>query len=394
MADAPYIKWFSNDFAADIADLKGDEIGVFAVIRNLMAQRDGPIEDDASWIARRSGVSTRRFNQIRARLIQLEVIEARAGLLAHPATLREIQRRTAKTQQARSAAMSRWHSANEPELPLRNGSGDPPPRAPAHGADAKPEIKPGKNSDSHEDKNDLISRKKGNKPQKTANPDDADAFPYARARQSQNLESRIPSHPNPVPLNGSAAAAAEPPLRPRDPVLQAKFEAVCSAAGFRSASAEQAERAMKFVEGWHKAGISFDEIVLPTIRSAIAENLHGPGHTRTLGRFDAAVRHAHARTAASASTGRGNPNPTAPVGPDHPDPRFIEWRTTLRRDCGPRTYDGWLKPIRFDLNGDTVTAQLPSQFMADWVTTHFRERLEAMATASGFAGLRITKAPP
>ena len=53
-------------------------------------------------------------------------------------------------------------------------------------------------------------------------------------------------------------------------------------------------------------------------------------------------------------------------------------RANLRRDCGARTFDGWLRPIvlaGFDAGCGTVRLELPSQFMADWVQTHFAERL-------------------
>ena len=53
-------------------------------------------------------------------------------------------------------------------------------------------------------------------------------------------------------------------------------------------------------------------------------------------------------------------------------------RANLRRDCGARTFDGWLRPIAlgdFDAESGTLRLQLPSQFMADWVQTHFAERL-------------------
>jgi len=53
-------------------------------------------------------------------------------------------------------------------------------------------------------------------------------------------------------------------------------------------------------------------------------------------------------------------------------------RVGLRRDCGTRTFDGWLRPIAlgaFDADTGTVCLELPSQFMADWVQTHFADRL-------------------
>ena len=53
-------------------------------------------------------------------------------------------------------------------------------------------------------------------------------------------------------------------------------------------------------------------------------------------------------------------------------------RTGLRRDCGARTFDGWLKPAElgeFDPDSGELALVLPSKFMADWVRSHFGERL-------------------
>jgi chromosomal replication initiator protein len=54
-------------------------------------------------------------------------------------------------------------------------------------------------------------------------------------------------------------------------------------------------------------------------------------------------------------------------------------RTGLRRDCGARTFDGWLKPAElgsFDADTGALDIVMPSQFMADWVRNHFGERLQ------------------
>ncbi|MGQ0558685.1 MAG: chromosomal replication initiator protein DnaA [Sphingosinicella sp.] len=65
-------------------------------------------------------------------------------------------------------------------------------------------------------------------------------------------------------------------------------------------------------------------------------------------------------------------------------------RTSLRRDCGARTFDGWLRPIAlggFDAESGTLRLDLPSQFMADWVHTHYSERL-ALAWKQRLPGVR------
>jgi len=53
-------------------------------------------------------------------------------------------------------------------------------------------------------------------------------------------------------------------------------------------------------------------------------------------------------------------------------------RAGLRRDCGARMFDAWLRPIAlggFDPASGTLMLSLPSKFMADWVQSHHAERL-------------------
>jgi len=70
-----------------------------------------------------------------------------------------------------------------------------------------------------------------------------------------------------------------------------------------------------------------------------------------------------------------------PAGPSVAAPLEAAWdsiRTGLRRDLGARTFDGWLKPAElggFEPDSGTLDVVMPSQFMADWVRSHFGERL-------------------
>ena len=53
-------------------------------------------------------------------------------------------------------------------------------------------------------------------------------------------------------------------------------------------------------------------------------------------------------------------------------------RASLRRSIGVRTFDGWLKPLTLgdcDLAAGTLKLIAPSEFMANWATTHFIEHL-------------------
>jgi chromosomal replication initiator protein len=67
-------------------------------------------------------------------------------------------------------------------------------------------------------------------------------------------------------------------------------------------------------------------------------------------------------------------------------------RAGLRRDCGARTFDHWLKPIglgRFRASDATVEMVLPSAFMARWVESHFAERLTLAWRAAGCGVLSV-----
>src|SRR5215204_3356186 len=73
-------------------------------------------------------------------------------------------------------------------------------------------------------------------------------------------------------------------------------------------------------------------------------------------------------------------------------------RSGLRRDCGARTFDGWLKPAElgaFDGESGELEIVMPSQFMADWVQSHFGERLSlAWRTVLPIVrGVRVVAAP-
>ncbi len=53
-------------------------------------------------------------------------------------------------------------------------------------------------------------------------------------------------------------------------------------------------------------------------------------------------------------------------------------RASLRRSIGARTFDGWLKPLGLgecDLAAGTLQLVAPSDFMANWVNTHFADQL-------------------
>ncbi|WP_442680576.1 chromosomal replication initiator protein DnaA [Sphingomonas sp. ASY06-1R] len=55
-------------------------------------------------------------------------------------------------------------------------------------------------------------------------------------------------------------------------------------------------------------------------------------------------------------------------------------RSSLRKSCGERIFDGWLKPLKLaacDLEAGEVRLSAPSAFMATWVQNHFAEQIGA-----------------
>ncbi len=92
------------------------------------------------------------------------------------------------------------------------------------------------------------------------------------------------------------------------------------------------------------------------------------------------------------------------------DPFAAAWsviRQGLRQDCGARTFDSWLRPIElitFDESESTIQLALPSQFMADWVKSHYADRLllawrhalpqvRRVAIAASGSAMRVLETP-
>ncbi|MGL4543222.1 MAG: chromosomal replication initiator protein DnaA [Polymorphobacter sp.] len=57
-------------------------------------------------------------------------------------------------------------------------------------------------------------------------------------------------------------------------------------------------------------------------------------------------------------------------------------RAMLRTETGARTFDNWLRPVELiAVEGDTVRLALPTHFLADWISSHYLERLRVLWSA-------------
>ena len=77
------------------------------------------------------------------------------------------------------------------------------------------------------------------------------------------------------------------------------------------------------------------------------------------------------------------PGDAAPAG-TRLDP-LAAWesiRALLRMESAPGVFESWLRPLSFQaLDGATARLAVPTHFLADYVATHFLDRLRALWTA-------------
>lgn len=338
MAEKPWIKWFSSDFLNGVgaSNMGPEEIGIYAVVLSLMADRGAPIDDDRAWIARKAGTSTRKAGMILDKLIDLGKIEKRGGMLGNARMIREISKRDGKSEKARAAAIARWHGDNQPELDLAGGDAEK-----AGSRDLSPEY-PRDKSEIIPEKN---TEKKTQKPRKSAVSDDADAFSPSRARVIQTPEARIiqsTDHLEPPRVEPEEPA---PPSRLDDRDLQALFDACSVASGYNPIQPGHIAKALDMVKGWRDAGIDFDEVVIPTIKHVIANS---PDPTSSFARFDKRIRHEHARRGAQPKNGAAYKAPAVPIveGVDGEDARCVAIRRALLDRLGPALYCTMVNEIR------------------------------------------------
>jgi hypothetical protein len=336
MTDAAWTKVFHDDLlhGCRAANMTGEEIGVYCTVLWLIASRGAPIEFDSRWIAGFAGVTPRKATTIINKLGGMpNKLVVRNGMIGNRKMLRTVAERDKKSDQARAAAHARWHG-DEAELPLdhpRQKQGD-------------------KQGDNPLDNREIIDQIKPKKSQKTAKADDADASPSVRARDSET-QNNISTIPNP-PIEGSGDETApgglgadEPKSRLHDGDLMDWYQAIAHASGHNPVMPGQIDRAMRFVEAWRKDGIDLDEIIIPTIKATVAAT---SDPTRTLGRFDARIRHEQARKGATPAS-RAYKAPASPIVEQPGEEECMApMRADLLKRLGPQTFARYVNAVLFE----------------------------------------------
>jgi uncharacterized protein YdaU (DUF1376 family) len=83
MSARPYYKHFPSDFIAGTSTLTAEEKGVYIVLLDLIYMRGGPIDNDASKLAKVCGCGPRRWRAIRDRLIAAGKLQLADGCLTN-----------------------------------------------------------------------------------------------------------------------------------------------------------------------------------------------------------------------------------------------------------------------------------------------------------------------
>lgn len=91
MSGRPWYKRYGADFVHGTLGLTLEQKGAYSLCLDLIYDRGGPIPDDARWLAGVCGVSVRRWNSIRAALLEAEKITAENGFISNFRAEKEIK---------------------------------------------------------------------------------------------------------------------------------------------------------------------------------------------------------------------------------------------------------------------------------------------------------------
>lgn len=87
-------RWYKRcgaDFIHGTMKLSLEEKGAYSLCLDLMYDHEGPIPDDARWLSGICGVSMRKWNALRARLIEVGKLNVENGFLTNARALFEIE---------------------------------------------------------------------------------------------------------------------------------------------------------------------------------------------------------------------------------------------------------------------------------------------------------------
>lgn len=329
----------------------------YSAIIDMLNDRDRSIPDDAGFICGFTGLTRKKWSIVRNWLLsnldsneEFYLVAMFDGTLTNPRFERERAQRLTAREEAiehgreggkKSAALR----ARQGDLDFEEGDEPVPARARARTTPKKPDSTRDSPPEGRAD-----SPPKGvekgpdvkSKSNDLAEP--PPQAPCARKRREVREDSTLPD------------SEECGPDRLADADLQTLFDAVCEASGHRPISPAQIDRAYRHVEEWRKAGFDFDLVIIPTIKAVVASTSEP---TRTLGRFDARIRHEQARLKAQPVNGTYRPPPSPVLDVEGEDPAMRPIRVDLLERLGVRAYAIAANDVRLEAVADAGAGRRP-----------------------------------
>lgn len=333
VAGRPWYHAYPADFFTATQGWDIDLKGPYRLLIDLLNERDRPFPDDPKFVAGILGCSVQRWKKVRAFLLeQGKLIPTEDGEhLTNPRFEREheerLEKRTAAQMNGHLGGLERARRAGQTDLDFDADSHvharvTHTARTERTGTSKKNAKKIEKSSEKPSSHSQLLGH------ETTENPEKSQGSASLRARARDQSPEGDSTQPNRVcDSRGGRLADAD---------LKTLYDTVCEVAGVSFVQPSAIDRAMTQIEKWKDAGVDFDEVAIPAIRSVVLES---DEPTRTLGRFNARVMHQHARRLAAEAKGQSYTPPALPVlNPDGEDPSLLPLRTDLLETLGAQQY--------------------------------------------------------
>lgn len=356
----PWIKFFPSDFLNGVADMDDGQRGAYITVLCLIYDRGGAIPDDHAWLARRCGISRRKWTATRQQLLDMGKIQLTdAGELTNRRALKDLQERGQVSETRRTAADARWN-AKQAELPMETGENGHSRNAYASTPEkTAAEQQNGRKLSEFSPKNpDLActfsARENGLKNEESAengHSGDANAyayaFPLARARVP---EARDIDNNNDQFKDATRVRAREGPAVAAGEDLHSLTMACCDAAGLSARIASRPAllaQSMDIVKGWRAAGVDIRGTALPIIERKLETMAEESANS--LAYFSAAIDTGHSK----AKRKRAAAPPPVLEPPQFEftdeDARMVPFREALAKTVGANRYAQWCRAVLFQL---------------------------------------------
>lgn len=349
----PWYKRNGADFVmATLAMPDAETKWAYSALIDMLNDRDRPLPDDAAFICGFTGLSRKKWANVRRYLLDTPSSSGepylqltQAGELTNP----RFERERADRASSHAEAVENGRRGGRASAAQRSATGTDHAPVRAHGA---PDDRAQKQAESMpystpESRSKVVPKVDGEPRENSDLAEPPPQAPCARQSPDKIYTQHNPSIETSVDAGGLGRADASPPAAPPpvaapalsrldDKNLQALFDAVCDAAGFNPIQPGAISRAYEQVKAWRDADINFDTVVVPTIKATVADT-NEP--TRVLSRFDKAVRHQHARLKAKGEQGQSYVAPPSPVLTVEGEPEVMQAiRADMLRIMGPVAY--------------------------------------------------------